>query len=87
MVFLTVFLSSAGAPFKKFASLREEWALNNRYISPGLLQVSFFFNKPSVVFQILIPLRKCYRLAGPIQFTGPGSDALSHTLLLELGAE
>ncbi|VVA91050.1 unnamed protein product [Arabis nemorensis] len=46
------------APFKKFASLREEWALKNRYISPG-----------------------------PIQFTGPGSDALSHTLLLELGAQ
>lgn len=22
---------------------------------------------------------------GPIQFTGPGSDAISHTLLLELG--
>ncbi|XP_010476153.1 PREDICTED: pyrophosphate--fructose 6-phosphate 1-phosphotransferase subunit beta 1 [Camelina sativa] len=47
-----------GAPFKKFASLREEWALKNRYISPG-----------------------------PIQFTGPGSEALSHTLLLELGAQ
>ncbi|ESQ35632.1 hypothetical protein EUTSA_v10007237mg [Eutrema salsugineum] len=47
-----------GAPFKKFASLREEWALKNRYISPG-----------------------------PIQFSGPGSDALSHTLLLELGAQ
>ncbi|CAL9214631.1 unnamed protein product [Arabidopsis halleri] len=47
-----------GAPFKKFASLREEWALENRYISPG-----------------------------PIQFSGPGSDALSHTLLLELGAQ
>ncbi|CDY31232.1 BnaC08g15270D [Brassica napus] len=45
-----------GAPFKKFASLREVWALKNRYISPG-----------------------------PIQFTGPGSDALSHTLLLKLG--
>ncbi|RDX73840.1 Pyrophosphate--fructose 6-phosphate 1-phosphotransferase subunit beta [Mucuna pruriens] len=47
-----------GAPFKKFASLREEWALKNRYISPG-----------------------------PIQFTGQGSDAISHTLLLELGAQ
>ncbi|KAJ1405551.1 Phosphofructokinase superfamily [Sesbania bispinosa] len=47
-----------GAPFKKFASMRDEWALNNRYISPG-----------------------------PIQFTGPGSDAISHTLLLELGAQ
>ncbi|KAH0863849.1 hypothetical protein HID58_081060 [Brassica napus] len=45
-----------GAPFKKFTSLREVWALKNRYISPG-----------------------------PIQFTGPGSDALSHTLLLKLG--
>ncbi|KAI4298751.1 hypothetical protein L6164_032270 [Bauhinia variegata] len=47
-----------GAPFKKFASLRNEWALKNRYISPG-----------------------------PIQFSGPGSDAVSHTLLLELGAQ
>ncbi|VVB07769.1 unnamed protein product [Arabis nemorensis] len=47
-----------GAPFKKFASQREEWALKNRYISPG-----------------------------PIQFKGPGSDALNYTLLLELGAE
>ncbi|EPS65871.1 pyrophosphate--fructose 6-phosphate 1-phosphotransferase subunit beta, partial [Genlisea aurea] len=27
-----------GAPFKKFSSLREEWALNNRYISPGPIQ-------------------------------------------------
>lgn len=27
-----------GAPFKKFASLREEWALQNRYISPGPIQ-------------------------------------------------
>lgn len=24
---------------------------------------------------------------GPIQFTGPGSDAISQTLLLELGAQ
>ncbi|KAL3519411.1 hypothetical protein ACH5RR_017560 [Cinchona calisaya] len=47
-----------GAPFKKFASLREEWALNNRYISPG-----------------------------PIQFVGPASDKVNHTLLLELGAQ
>lgn len=47
-----------GAPFKKFASLREEWALNNRYISPG-----------------------------PIQFVGPVSDKVNHTLLLELGAQ
>ncbi|KAL5163660.1 Pyrophosphate--fructose 6-phosphate 1-phosphotransferase subunit beta [Glycine soja] len=47
-----------GAPFKKFASLRDEWALKNCYISPG-----------------------------PIQFTGPGSDAINHTLLLELGAQ
>lgn len=45
-----------GAPFKNFASMRDEWALKNRYISPG-----------------------------PIQFMGPGSDAVSHTLLLELG--
>jgi len=27
-----------GAPFKKFASMREEWALKNRYISPGPIQ-------------------------------------------------
>lgn len=25
-----------GAPFKKFASLRDEWALKNRYVSPGM---------------------------------------------------
>ncbi|MQM10078.1 hypothetical protein Taro_042967, partial [Colocasia esculenta] len=46
-----------GAPFRKFASMRDEWALSNRYISPG-----------------------------PIQFIGPSSDAVNHTLLLELGA-
>ena len=33
---------SAGAPFKKFASLREEWALKNRYISPGSLHLLLF---------------------------------------------
>ncbi|GAV72168.1 PFK domain-containing protein [Cephalotus follicularis] len=27
-----------GAPFQKFASLRDEWALKNRYISPGPVQ-------------------------------------------------
>ncbi|KAL7103059.1 hypothetical protein ACP275_08G157200 [Erythranthe tilingii] len=47
-----------GAPFKKFVSLREEWALKNRYINPG-----------------------------PIQFVGPASDTLSHTLLLEIGSQ
>ncbi|CAL9104112.1 unnamed protein product [Musa textilis] len=47
-----------GAPFRKFASMQDEWALNNRYISPG-----------------------------PIQFTGPGSNNVNHTLLLELGAQ
>jgi|UniRef100_A0A2N9FAL9 pyrophosphate--fructose-6-phosphate 1-phosphotransferase len=47
-----------GAPFKKFASLREEWAIKNCYISPG-----------------------------PIQFIGPASLAVNHTLLLELGAQ
>ncbi|XP_012450426.1 pyrophosphate--fructose 6-phosphate 1-phosphotransferase subunit beta [Gossypium raimondii] len=47
-----------GAPFKKFASLREEWASKNCYISPG-----------------------------PIQFVGPASNAVNHTLLLELGAQ
>ncbi|CAO2823624.1 unnamed protein product [Amaranthus hypochondriacus] len=47
-----------GAPFMKFASLRDDWAINNRYISPG-----------------------------PIQFVGPTSNAVNHTLLLELGAQ
>eukprot|EP00262_Sarcandra_glabra_P021249 TRINITY_DN8873_c0_g1_i1.p1 TRINITY_DN8873_c0_g1~~TRINITY_DN8873_c0_g1_i1.p1 ORF type:complete len:599 (+),score=111.72 TRINITY_DN8873_c0_g1_i1:104-1798(+) len=46
-----------GAPFKKFKSMRSEWAVKNRYISPG-----------------------------PIQFLGPSSNDISHTLLLELGA-
>ncbi|KAK1405457.1 Pyrophosphate--fructose 6-phosphate 1-phosphotransferase subunit beta [Heracleum sosnowskyi] len=27
-----------GAPFKKLASMRDEWALNNRYVSPGPIQ-------------------------------------------------
>ncbi|XP_057954006.1 pyrophosphate--fructose 6-phosphate 1-phosphotransferase subunit beta-like [Malania oleifera] len=27
-----------GAPFKKFASMRDDWALHNRYISPGPTQ-------------------------------------------------
>eukprot|EP01018_Ginkgo_biloba_P038831 Gb_36130 [translate_table: standard] len=27
-----------GAPFKRFASMREEWALKNKYISPGPIQ-------------------------------------------------
>nr|GLL23956.1 pyrophosphate--fructose 6-phosphate 1-phosphotransferase subunit beta [Ipomoea trifida] len=27
-----------GAPFKKFASMREEWALKNRYLNPGPIQ-------------------------------------------------
>ncbi|XP_041023313.1 pyrophosphate--fructose 6-phosphate 1-phosphotransferase subunit beta [Juglans microcarpa x Juglans regia] len=47
-----------GAPFKKFASMRDEWALKNCYISPG-----------------------------PIQFHGPVSNAVNHTLLLELGVQ
>ncbi|CAL9106200.1 unnamed protein product [Musa acuminata var. zebrina] len=47
-----------GAPFQKFASMRDVWALKNRYISPG-----------------------------PIQFIGPGSNDVNHTLLLELGAQ
>ncbi|KAL0310749.1 UNVERIFIED_CONTAM: Pyrophosphate--fructose 6-phosphate 1-phosphotransferase subunit beta [Sesamum angustifolium] len=47
-----------GAPFKKFVSMREEWALKNRYLNPG-----------------------------PIQFVGPASDKVNHTLLLELGAQ
>ncbi|KAK4588472.1 hypothetical protein RGQ29_019462 [Quercus rubra] len=47
-----------GAPFKKFASLRDEWAIKNCYFSPG-----------------------------PIQFNGPASLAVNHTLLLELGVQ
>lgn len=47
-----------GAPFKKFALLREQWAVENQYISPG-----------------------------PIQFVGPASNVINHTLLLELGAQ
>ncbi|XP_065016539.1 pyrophosphate--fructose 6-phosphate 1-phosphotransferase subunit beta-like [Musa acuminata AAA Group] len=47
-----------GAPFRKFASMRDEWAVDSRYISPG-----------------------------PIQFIGPGSNNVNHTLLLELGAQ
>ncbi|XP_042521132.1 pyrophosphate--fructose 6-phosphate 1-phosphotransferase subunit beta [Macadamia integrifolia] len=47
-----------GAPFKKFASMRDEWAIKNRYVSPG-----------------------------PIQFIGPAANDISHTLLLELGAQ
>ncbi|XP_042412888.1 pyrophosphate--fructose 6-phosphate 1-phosphotransferase subunit beta-like [Zingiber officinale] len=47
-----------GAPFIKFEVMRDEWALKNRYISPG-----------------------------PIQFIGPGSNDVNHTLLLELGAQ
>ncbi|KAL6332604.1 hypothetical protein AAG906_009924 [Vitis piasezkii] len=42
---------------QKFASMRDEWALKNQYISPG-----------------------------PIQFNGPASNDVNHTLLLELGA-
>lgn len=47
-----------GAPFKKFASSRDDWSLNNRYLCPG-----------------------------PIQFLGPESNKVNHTLLLELGAD
>lgn len=32
-------LDHSGAPFKKFASLRDEWALKNCYISPGIITV------------------------------------------------
>ncbi|KAL2480775.1 Pyrophosphate--fructose 6-phosphate 1-phosphotransferase subunit beta 1 [Abeliophyllum distichum] len=46
------------AHFKKFASMRDDWALKNRYISPG-----------------------------PVQFVGPTSNDINHTLMLELGAQ
>lgn len=29
-------LLNSGAPFRKFASMRDEWAMKNRYISPGM---------------------------------------------------
>jgi hypothetical protein len=32
----TFHVESSEAPFKKFASLRDEWALTNCYISPGM---------------------------------------------------
>lgn len=35
----------SGAPFKKFVSMREEWALKNRYINPGKLIV--FYDVPA----------------------------------------
>ena len=35
-VFLFIY-EITGAPFKKLASLRDDWALNNRYVSPGML--------------------------------------------------
>ncbi|KAI7737513.1 hypothetical protein M8C21_011585 [Ambrosia artemisiifolia] len=47
-----------GAPFKKFASIRDDWSLKNRYINPG-----------------------------PMQFVGPTSDVINHTLKLELGSQ
>nr|GEX20519.1 pyrophosphate--fructose 6-phosphate 1-phosphotransferase subunit beta [Tanacetum cinerariifolium] len=47
-----------GAPFKKFASMRDDWSIKNRYINPG-----------------------------PVQFVGPNSDVINHTLQLELGAQ
>lgn len=38
----------SGAPFKKFASLRDGWTLKNRYISPGIIHIifaaSFFYD-------------------------------------------
>jgi len=34
-------LDCSGAPFKKFASLRDEWALKNCYTSPGLYSLVF----------------------------------------------
>ncbi|KAI3828066.1 hypothetical protein L1987_02161 [Smallanthus sonchifolius] len=47
-----------GAPFKKFASMRNDWSLKNRYINPG-----------------------------PVQFVGPTSKVINHTLMLELGSQ
>ncbi|OVA03439.1 Phosphofructokinase domain [Macleaya cordata] len=31
-----------GAPFRKFASMRDEWAFKNRYISPGMLCIPYY---------------------------------------------
>lgn len=33
----------SGAPFKKFASVREEWAIKNRYLNPGTVFVELGF--------------------------------------------
>ncbi|RWW27350.1 hypothetical protein GW17_00008222 [Ensete ventricosum] len=43
---------TSGAPFRKFASMRDEWALNNRYISPGIIS-PFYAN--SVVCRFIGP--------------------------------
>ncbi|TXG55412.1 hypothetical protein EZV62_020668 [Acer yangbiense] len=37
-VIMKAMVELEGAPFKKFASLRDEWALKNRYVSPGPIQ-------------------------------------------------
>lgn len=33
------YITILGAPFKKFASMREEWALRNHYRNPGREQL------------------------------------------------
>lgn len=41
-----------GAPFKKFASKREEWALKNRYLNPGMFSSHhcfFCINQPTFI--------------------------------------
>lgn len=36
---------TAGAPFKKFASLRDAWAMEDDYRSPGILILPFTINR------------------------------------------
>jgi hypothetical protein len=82
----------AGAPFKKFASVREKWAFEDRFCSPGL----FLTFKTSVSRKYSYLTRSLQRAdclgvfiasLGPIQFAGPNSDDASLTLLLEQGVE
>ena len=94
-------LDHSGAPFKKFASLRDEWALKNCYISPGILYIDYYFTYVSAAFtealnwsdwsylhyDLSLLLTMMIFVVGPIQFSGPGSEVINHTLLLELEAQ
>lgn len=114
-------MDHSGAPFKKFASLRDEWALKNCYISPGILYIDTiispfvsaaftealflgFFNSgiqdwskstfmlnwsdwSYLHYDLSLLLTMMIFVVGPIQFSGPGSEVINHTLLLELEAQ